>query len=128
MTLKRNLVGSGLHQSQASAILGLLDSTLVAAGSTQATAAALRSDITLMASGSVGSGTGVIIPSSNGFGDDADEWEIYNYNGTNALLVYPPVGGTLHNGTANAGLSVATGKSVFIRRITPLLYSAIVSA
>jgi hypothetical protein len=68
---------------------------------TQATALQLGSDINVCST--VAASTGVILQAMN----PGDEVIVRN-GGANALLVYPPVGGTINALSANAGYSVAT--------------------
>jgi len=118
MTIKRNAMGVGTPGLQAGALIGGVSDNLTATGSTQAGALllSLSSDqfVTTTASG-----TGVILPPGNGNGDQlapGDLIRVFNY-GANTLLVYPPVGGKIQNGSTNAGFSIATLKGAeFVNR------------
>lgn len=78
-----------------------LQSGIAAAGTTQATAAALAAKTSVVTS--VASGSGVILPLKLG-----KERDVYN-RGTNALLIYPPSGAAIESNTANASVSLAAG-------------------
>lgn len=98
------MVRAGMWTEQAQAVAGGVNTGLTAAGTTQATALALVEDNNFV--GTTAAGTGVILQSNLKKGD-----RIYVFNGgANALLVYPPVGGTIDGAAANAGLSLATLK------------------
>jgi hypothetical protein len=80
---------------------------LSAAGSSQTTAFLLDNGVYHEFT-SVGSGQGCVLPTPV---ELPREITISN-NGAKALLVYPQVGGTIDNGSANASVSVAAGNSV----------------
>jgi len=97
-------MGFGLSPFLAQAIVGDVANNLTAAGSTQGTAlklSAINNIVTTTAAS-----TGVQLPSM-GTGDAV---QVANL-GANALLVYPVTGGTVQGGAANAGFSVAAGKT-----------------
>ncbi len=98
---------SGLSAVAAQSINGNSATALIAAGTTQATAASLPAANNFI--GTAAASSGVILPPGN----PGDEIFIYN-GGANAVTVYPPVGGALNNLAANTGVSVATTKSVYI--------------
>lgn len=109
MTIKSNAMGSGTPGSQAGALVGGVTNNVAAAGASQATA-------TLLAKGSnqiVTTGTGgVILPPGVGSGDalQAGDWiRVFNYTGS-SINVYPPTGGKIANGSANAAMAVAATK------------------
>lgn len=97
----RKLVASGLSGPLANAVCGDVANSLTATGSTQATALQLQADINRFTT--VAASTGAILPSLN----PGDSCVVFN-GGASALLVYPPVGGTINALAANAGYSVAT--------------------
>jgi hypothetical protein len=72
--------------------------TLVSAGSTQATAVSINADIVNVTSG----GGGVILDSR----PVGREVIVINGHASASLTVYPPVGGSINQGTTNAGLSI----------------------
>jgi hypothetical protein len=80
---------------------------LTAAGNSQTTAFLLDNGVYHEFT-SVGSGQGCVLPTPV---ELPREITISN-NGGSALLVYPQVGGTIDNGSANASVSVAAGNSV----------------
>jgi hypothetical protein len=71
-----------------------------AAGTTQATAAALTSEITVITNNTTANG--VILP----VGLRGQRLWVYGALAAAGPIVYPPVGGTLNNGTANAGAAL----------------------
>lgn len=81
--------------------------TVAAAGSAQTDATLIGANVTIV---TAASGTnGVILrkpKSANNFYTGA----VYSSAATNALLVYPPTGGTINNGTINAALSLPARK------------------
>lgn len=113
MTIKRNAMGSGVSAAAAGALVGGMNTTTAGAGTT-------HSDATLLPLAShfwVTSGannSGLILPPGNGSGDGmaAGDSTII-YNGTaNTLLLYPPLGGKINDGTATTGtLSMPTHTS-----------------
>lgn len=104
-----NLVKTGMWGATANAVAGDVQTAVTAAGTTQATAYPLVRDITFVSTTAAGSG--VVLQSNLKSGDSI---VVFN-GGANALLVYPPLGGTINGGAANAGASLATLKgAVFI--------------
>lgn len=118
----KNLVREGVPYSQALATAGTVATGLSAAGSTQATAAPIVEDFSVFST--VAAGQGAILPAQS---DRLDSYEVANL-GANALLVYPPVGGTINALAANAGFSVAAGKVASFKKVNGTLYIACVSA
>ena len=104
MSKLSTLSTSGLSAVAAQAIGGDTINSLTAAGSTQADALALPAANNFISTAAAS--TGVILPPGN-----AGDW-IFVYNGgANSVTVYPPVGGTINNLSANTGLALATLKS-----------------
>lgn len=122
MTTIRNLMGSGSSGLNAQAAVGLVSNNLTAAGSTQGTALALSSDFNIFTT--VATGTGAILPATSSPGD----WYTVVNHGANALLVYPPTGGKIANGTANAGFSVGANKTAQFQSIDGTNFAASLSA
>lgn len=104
MAQANKLATSGIAAVAANAIVGDTVIALTATGATQATALALTAGNNFV--GTAAAGTGGILPTGN----PGDMVFVYN-GGSNALLVYPPVGGAVNNTAANTGFSVATLKS-----------------
>ena len=87
---------------------------LTALGTTQSNAFAIPSGQDSSIFGTVASGTGCALPGSGvGVGED---YEVANH-GTNALLVYPALGGNIGTLGANAGYSLAAGKLAWFRYV-----------
>lgn len=101
MPQARKLVASGLPGPLANAVVGDVANGLTATGTTQATALQLQADVNRFTT--VAASSGAILPAMN----PGDSCVVFN-GGANALLVYPPVGGTINALAANAGYSVAT--------------------
>ena len=104
MARQQFIMGLGVAAGAASAIVGITASALTAAGATQTTAVALGADNNFF--GTVAASTGAILPTGNA----GDSIFVYN-GGASTLTVYPPVGGTINNLSANTGLALATLKS-----------------
>lgn len=119
MALKRNVALPGVVRD---AILGQLTNFLTATGSVQTDALILPSDVAIFTT--VASNTGCILPPST---DPADECMVTNH-GANTLKVYPPSGGKIANGSANAAFSVAATKSAIFKSIDGTNYAAFLSA
>jgi hypothetical protein len=86
---------------------------LTATGSSQATAFPLTNN-TLHEFTTVASSTGAVLP----IGVTPSEVTIYN-NGASTLTLYPPKGGSIDSGTANASVSLAAGTGVSFWASTP---------
>jgi hypothetical protein len=122
MALAQRLVVTGLSAIQAQAIQGTSSKGLTATGTVQGNAFALPADVNKF--GTVGAGSGAILPAMNG----GDEITVFN-GGANALLIYPPVGGIINGLSANTAYSVATATpTCFIVCVDPLTYIATQSA
>lgn len=106
MTLGAQL-NATFNTQQTLAVLGDLTSGLTAAGTNQATALALVASISVVTTAA--GGTGVILPTAG----KSDTFWVANF-GANALTLYPPSGGKLNNGSANAGISVPTLSAVWL--------------
>lgn len=104
MSQLSQLSTSGLSAVAATAVNGTTVTSVTAAGTTQATATPLAATNNFI--GTAAASSGVILP----FGNAGDTVFVYN-GGANAVTVYPPLGGTINNLSANTGLSVATLKS-----------------
>jgi hypothetical protein len=105
-------MGTSVPAAQAQATVGKPALGLSAAGANQAAATAVVNDISVYST--VGSGTGVRLPAQNATSMSALAGDIYvivNSQGTNALLVYPPVGGNISNAGVNTAVSVPANKT-----------------
>ena len=119
MSTQDKLARVGFWSEAAKAINGDVATAQTAAGTTQADAFALSADTTMF--GTVGAGAGAILRAVPG------RQMIYN-GGANACLVYPPVGGTINSGAANASFSVATTKSAQFYSADGVTFVAVLSA
>lgn len=122
MAIRSRLTGAGLAPLQAQNLTGNVNSALTATGaSSQAAALLITEEMNVFST--VPSNSGAILRSDLGPGD---EQEVANY-GSNSLTVYPPVGGTIQNGSLNAGFSVAANKVARFRCINGLNFTAVLS-
>lgn len=117
-----NMMGTGTPAGQAQAIGGVVTDALTALGTNQATALAVPSNINRFST--VAASTGAILPAT---AQPSDEYVVMN-SGANALLVYPPSGAAIGAGSANAGFSVAAGKSAYFFIVSPTVIGVILSA
>lgn len=106
---------------------GVLESsvqrTIAAAGAAQATATLLAPNVNIV-TGATGA-NGVILPRAKNTPYTA---MVYSSAATNALLVYPPVGGTINNAGLNAALSLPARKPVILTSINNIDFVANISA
>lgn len=114
MAIKAHLTGLGMPAQLAAATVGGVTAGLVAAGTTHADALQLPlSSICYILTAA--SNSGAILPPGNGSGDGlsaGDSMVIFNAD-SNTMLLYPPAGGKLNNGTATTGtVSIPTHTSV----------------
>jgi hypothetical protein len=99
-----------------------LQTGLTATGSSQATAFLLTNN-TLHEFTTVASSTGAILP----VGVTPSEVSIFNH-GASSLSIYPPTGGSIDAGTANASVSLAAGSGASFWASTPTNWYHLVSA
>lgn len=123
MPLSARMVAAGISAIQAQAIQGTVANTLTATGTSSQTASfPLAADVNRFTT--VAANAGALLPAMN----PGDEVIIFN-GGANALLVFPPVGGTINALGANNSYSVATATPlVIVVCVTPTLYLASQSA
>lgn len=87
--------------------VGGVDAAVAAAGDSQATATAISAALTIVTSATGTTADGLRLPSNYGLGE-----VIYVVNSTNvALDVFPPTGGAINGGTANAAKALAANMS-----------------
>jgi hypothetical protein len=104
-------LGSGLAARAAAAITGDVQNNITAAGTTQGTATTVYGDNVIVTT--CAAGAGVVLSTDSGFGPGDDVF--VSNQGANACLVYPPSGAQINALGANAGFSVASTKSTFLR-------------
>lgn len=113
MTTIGNLMASGAPAQQAQmTVAGKPVLNLTAAGTTQAGALQVPSDVSVFST--VASGAGAKLPLANAaglVGLAGDIYVVVNAQATNALLVYPPLGGNFVGLAANASVSIAATKT-----------------
>lgn len=105
---QRDVMGLGMAPALAQAINGVGAASLTATGSTQADAYAMTTCSNEFTT--VAASTGARLPIVGAPVSVGDIVAVYN-KGANTLTVYPPVGGAIMLSAANAGVSVASGKS-----------------
>lgn len=125
MGFKNKLMGSGLSALAAGNIQGGGRIGLIGLGTTQATALLITADLNVFSS--VPSGTGAVIPGVPAMMQGDSMW-IVNNDASNALLVYPPAGGTINALSANAGFSLAANKMMLIMQTGATNYQTILTA
>ncbi len=114
MTFRAHLTGLGMAPATASAAVGGVNATtIVGAGTDHTNFTLLPFASVVVCSGANNSGVG--LPPGNGSGDGmaaGDYMVIYNSD-SNTLLLYPPSGGNLNDGTTTTGtVSIPTHTSV----------------
>lgn len=121
MALALAIMRGGLSAGSAKAINGDVNSTISAAGTTQATATALTAGINVVTTAAASSGVRL------GNSEIGDQYEILNL-GANAVMVYPPTSGQINNLSANTGFTLATNTAVKVRKFTSTRWMAFLSA
>lgn len=103
----------GLSAVAQLAIVGDTTQSITAAGTTQATAAVLTTDNNSVAT--VAAGSGVILP----IGEIAKSVMVYN-GGANPLMVYPPINGSINQGSVNTAVTILPGGFVTFEYFGPI--------
>ena len=101
MALTKEVVGSGVWKGSASAMTGSVAVGLTAAGTAYTDCLRLTAATNVIATAGASSGVGIPLA------DIGDKVYVRN-GGASAMAVYPPVGGTINGGSANAAISLAT--------------------
>ena len=126
MPTQINLMGTGCSPLQAQASVGILSNNLTATGSSsQANALALPSDFNIFTT--VAANTGGRLPASGNGTNPGDTYIVVNH-GASTLTIYPATGGTIANGSANAGFSVSATKTATFTYLGSNNWAAAVSA
>lgn len=97
--------------------------TIAAAGANQGAATECIEGVTNVVTGASGT-NGVRLP----VGVAGDIVRVYSSAATNAILVYPPTGGTINAGSANASLSVAARKPAVFECLDGTNWTGLVGA
>lgn len=122
MTQETKVIGQGVWGEAAQQlIIGDTLTGQTASTTTQATATAITADVTVFTT--VASTGAVILPSGG-----AADILIMNGQATNALVVFPPIGGTINGGSANASYSQAVSKCARYVSADGLAWYAMTSA
>lgn len=121
---QQNLMGVGIGAAAASVMAEAngLAAAITAAGTTQATAQAIYADVNIVTVAAASSG--VLLPADRAVGDTV---EVTNL-GANALAVYPPTGGNIGTGAANAAFSVPVSKTARFRLVSATQWTQVLSA
>ena len=114
--------GGAVWAGTAQALNGQVVSGISAAGTTQAGATALTGDVNVVTT--TGSGAGVVVMATLDVGDSI----VVANLGANGLAVYPPSGGAINGGSANAAVSVAAGKVATVIKTASTAFIAQVGA
>lgn len=111
---QRILMGASFAALQSRVLAGETDRQLAqtALGTNQATAFPLIASLTQFTTTAANTGCKPDIAS-----DIGDEYEIINF-GVSTLLVYPPLGGTLNNGAANASANLLANTWATLKQIS----------
>ena len=122
MTQEYKVIQQGVWGEAAQQLIsGDVATALTASTTTQATATAITADISVFTT--VASTGAVILPSGG-----AADILIMNGQATNALIVFPPIGGTINSGSANASYSQAVSKCARYVTADGLNWYAMISA
>jgi hypothetical protein len=122
MTQETKVIGQGIWgEASQQLIIGDVLTGQTASTTTQATATAITADITVF---STVASTGAVILPSGGAADIL----IMNGQATNALIVFPPIGGTINIGAANASYSQAVSKCARYVTADGMAWYAMISA
>jgi hypothetical protein len=123
MAQEHKIIGQGIWGEAAQQLVtGDVLTGQVANATTQATATAITADVTVFST--VASTGAAILPNNASAADIL----IMNGQATNALIVFPPVGGTINGGSANASYSQAASKCARYVTADGLNWYAMVSA
>lgn len=123
MSLASEMMGGGLSAGQAQAINGGINSSISAAGTTIADATALKAGCNIVTT--VGAASGVKLMSAL----VGDEVMVYNGQGSNALLIYPPSSSsTINQLSAGVAVSLAPWTVIRFKKIAHLVWLAWLSA
>jgi hypothetical protein len=121
--IKANLMGTGTPAEQAKSISGRVVTGLTSSGSSsQANSLAISAEINVVTT--TGANTGVRLPANLSAGDSM----LVVNNGASTLFIYPPVGGIINGGSADAKVDVATLKGALCTCINGLDFSVVVGA
>ena len=121
MTTTVNLNGSGVAGLTADAITGFVTLAQTASGSAQG-GQTMPTDIVVYSTSTASNGP--TLPST---AQSGDSYFIAN-NTANSINVWPPTGGAIGSGSANAALAIAAGKTGKFISIGGVNWVAIVSA
>jgi hypothetical protein len=122
MSQESKIIGQGIWAEAAQQLIaGDVLTGQTASTTTQATATAITADITVFTT--VASTGAVILPAGG-----AADILIMNGQATNALIVFPPIGGTINGGSANASYSQAVSKCARYVSADGLAWYAMTSA
>ena len=110
------MVGVGIPPEHAEAIVGIIENSITATGSSQDDAYAIKADVTFFST--VAASTGAIIPSA--LPSHSQIW-VFN-GGANDLAIYPPSGCTINDGSANASVNIPAGEGCSLIRVSTTVF------
>jgi hypothetical protein len=125
-----DLMGAGVPAAQATLLGHLPAQTIAGSGTAQKTdSAAATSGNLLPGQGMVNATTSagqtaLQIPSTMPLGAEI----VLNVTTATAALLFPPSGGTINGGAANASVSIAQNKPTLVRRITSTIFVAVIGS
>lgn len=122
MALSQDLTGLGLPPALADYLGVEIQLQLAGVGTSQSGAAAITKRVTTVTTSS--GQTAAVLPSSAPLGS---VWEVYNESSTAALL-FPPSGGAIDGGSADASVNIAQNKGRAVRRLSSTVWRTVYSA
>jgi hypothetical protein len=121
--LTTSLMGSGMS-SQLATQLGEIIVSATGVGTVQGGSSPIARGGQVVLFTTAASNTAITLDSAIAVGDVV---EVYTITATTALL-YPPTGGTIDQGSANASVSIAQNKGRRVRRVSPTAFVSLLSA
>lgn len=124
MALQKEMVAAGVWGAQAEAVNGgsVVSGLTASATQTQAAGTALTAAVNLVATCAT-AGNALTLPVAA----RGDEVIVHN-GGAASANVFPPVGGSINGGTANAALALAAGKAAVYKYTSNVNCIAVISA
>lgn len=119
-------MGAGCPALQAQASVGIASVAQTATGASQ-NSLALPSDFVVYTASTLNNGPTLPAVSALGFPGVGDSYIVVNHSG-NSINVWPPTGGKIANGSANAAFAVANNKTAFFLHVGSGNYAASLSA
>ena len=122
MPLAKNVMRGGVSAAAARALNGNeVQSAITAAGTTQATAAAMEGDVNVVSTATTGQG-GIL----SAYAIAGDDQLVYNSTSAD-IKVYPPTGGNFNQLAANAGFVLAPYTAALCKKVTATQWVGFIS-